>query len=139
MRERGEQGTVLPWMLACALMVMGFVGLSMDLWRMVAADRQVSTAVDAAAAAGASGIDEAAYRADGTVRLDPGRARDLAMENLAANPDAGRLANINIAVGNDTITVLATQTVTFSPMLRLLSPLQSHDVGATSHATVRRS
>lgn len=134
-----ERGTVMPWMLASALFVLAFVGMSLDLARIVAADRQTSTAVDAAAAAGASGIDEAAYRADGTVRLDPPRARALVLDNLAANPDAARLEDIDIVVTADTVTVSATEPVVMSPPMRLLSALELHRVQAMSNATVRRS
>jgi Flp pilus assembly protein TadG len=136
---RTERGTMLPWMMACTMFVLLFVGMSLDLWRIVAADRQTSTAVDAAAAAGASGLDEAAYRADGTVRLDPVRAQDLALENLDANPDAARLVNVNVVVNGDSVTVTAEEPVTWSPPMRVLSAQDAHVVQAMSTATVRRS
>lgn len=138
MLTRDERGQVLPWMLACTFFVLFFVGMSIDLWRIVAADRQTSTPVDAAAAAGASGIDEGLYRSTGTVALDPGRARDLAMNNLASDPDAVGLTNIDVQVGVDTVRVTADRSVNLS-IMRLVSAQTTERVHAVSTATARRS
>ncbi|QLH21827.1 hypothetical protein HYQ63_15375 [Streptomyces sp. Rer75] len=56
-----------------------------------------------AARAGAQAIDVDAYRADGTVRLQPDQARVLAHRYLATNGDAG-----TVTVTDQTVTVAIT-------------------------------
>lgn len=77
--ERG-QVTFLGVGLAIGLLVVG--GFSVDLWRVLTTRRALSEAADAAAAAGANGVDIAHYRATGELRLDPVLAVALAADNL---------------------------------------------------------
>jgi hypothetical protein len=70
-------------MLGLSLLLLIFGGLALDYWRGLALQRELAAVADSAALAGASGIDEAWYRATGEVLLDPGRARDLAFESIA--------------------------------------------------------
>lgn len=93
------------WMIGLMLMTMMFVGLVVDFARLVAADRALAAATDAAAAAGANGIDEAHYRATDEVRLDPGRAESFARAAMEAEPEAARLTDFAIAVTPEGITV----------------------------------
>lgn len=133
-----QRGQVLIWMMAMVLLVGFLAGWSIDLWRVVSADRQVTGLADGAAAAGANGIDEAAYRADRTIRLDPARARQLAEENLAAQPEAADLTLVDIAVDADSITVTLERPVPFA-ILQVLSALDDQIVHASARATPRRS
>lgn len=88
----GERGTVTVWMLALALLVLGVGGIALDLWRVIAERRELAAVADAAALAGASGIDEEWWRATGEVRLDPLEAAGLALAAVAAHPERGELA-----------------------------------------------
>ncbi len=72
-RQRDERGTVTLWVLGLCICVLFLAGLSLDLWRAVAVRRELSAMADAAATAGANGLDEPALRA-GTLRLDPTRS-----------------------------------------------------------------
>lgn len=80
--RRGQRGqvTFLGVGLALALLVVG--GFSIDLWRVLATRRALADVADAAAAAGANGLDLPHYRTTGQLRLDPALAVALAADNL---------------------------------------------------------
>lgn len=102
-----ERGSIVIYMLGIVMVVIFLTGLSIDIWRAVAAERALATAVDAAAAAGANGIDEAAYRASGTVQLDPGQAENLAGDALARQPPYGDMDAVTITATTERVTVTA--------------------------------
>lgn len=135
-RAHGEAGTILPWMLGLLMVVMLLAGLSIDMWRAIGAERALSTAADAAAAAGANGIDEAAYRRDGTVQLDPARARDLAAQSLDAQPEATMISGARIDANTGRVSVRVEATVAFT-LTRLFLP-GGVTVSAVSDAAPRR-
>jgi hypothetical protein len=99
-----ERGTVTLWVLGLSIGLMFLAGCSLDLWRAVAARRELSAMADAAATAGASGLDESAAR-DGTVELDPDRARVLARDALAAGKRAPSLDDARVDATPDRIVV----------------------------------
>lgn len=102
-----ERGSIVLYMLGIVMVVIFLTGLTIDIWRAVAAERALATAVDAAAAAGANGIDEAAYRASGTVQLDPGQAESLAGDTLARQPPYGDMDAVTITATTERVTVTA--------------------------------
>lgn len=112
-RRRDEGGFLIPWILGLCVFLLLLGGLSFDLWRAVAERRALAQVADAAATAGASGIDEAAYRADGTVRLEPARAEQLARENLASQTDVRSLTGADVAVTPEGVTVQTRGLVNF--------------------------
>jgi Flp pilus assembly protein TadG len=59
---RRESGTITLWMLGLCLMLFLLGGISLDLWRAFSERRSLAATADAAAVAGASALDEAAYR-----------------------------------------------------------------------------
>jgi hypothetical protein len=79
-----ERGTVTIWVLGLCVALMFLGGLGTDLWHAIAVRRQLSSAADGAAIAGANGIDEPALRA-GQLQLDPERARALAADAIRAS------------------------------------------------------
>ena len=74
---------MIPWMLVLTLLLLGLGGLSVDLWRAFSERRELAAVADAAAVAGASALDESAFRAAGGARLDTGLARQRAQGILA--------------------------------------------------------
>ena len=70
-----ERGSITLWMLGMVMVVFTVGGLAIDLWRGLAAHRQVAGIVDSAAVAVGSAIDEDAWRAQGILVLDPDRVR----------------------------------------------------------------
>lgn len=121
-RAADEEGMVVLWLLGVAAMLLMLGGLSIDLWHVFTERRALVGVADAAAYAGASGIDVAAYRADGSVVLEPEVAERLALDAVARQGDAGMLAGPPIvAVSPDTITVTLDGRVELT-LLRLLAP-----------------
>ena len=71
------------WVLGLTISVMFLGGLGVDLWRAIAVRREVSTMADAAATAGANGLDESALRG-GRLELDDSRVRALGRRRARA-------------------------------------------------------
>ncbi|MDP1807759.1 MAG: pilus assembly protein TadG-related protein [Acidimicrobiales bacterium] len=139
--RRSEAGMMTIWMVGLCSMVLFLVGISFDLWRAVSAQRSLSTAVDGAAVAGASGIDEDVYRASEgrTVQLEPARARDLAAQNLASQDEAAEIYDVVIDTEPTQVRVEAARQVEFTLLRVFMSdqgPLVLH---ASSTVTPRRS
>lgn len=129
--ERGAAVTV--YMVGVAMVIFLLGGLAIDLWRAVAAERALATAVDAAAAAGANGVDEAEYRASGTVQLDPGRAQSLAADVLSQQPPYGDFDTFSVSATTAVITVSAEMPIPLT-LTRIFLPGRSTRVGATATA-----
>src|SRR5688572_26471509 len=89
-------------------------GLSLDLWRVFSERRALAGIVDAAAIAGASGIDEEDFRLTGEIRLDPKRAEELAIANLAAQEDDRSLVGAAVNATPEEVTVQAEGSVQFT-------------------------
>lgn len=71
----GERGSITLWMVGMVMVVFAVGGIAIDLWRGVAAHRNVASVVDSAAVAAGSGIDEERWRLDGVLILDSERVR----------------------------------------------------------------
>ena len=102
--RRDERGTITLWVLGLCIGLMFLGGLSLDLWRAVGDRRQLSAMADTAATAAASGVDEAALRA-GILRLDPERARAIALGTLHADPHGAALDAIDVEIAGNLVTV----------------------------------
>jgi len=118
-----EGGSVTIWLLGLAVMLLFLGGLSLDLWRAFTERQALASAVDAAAIAGASGIDEPLFRASGTLALSPPRAEQLAWGNLRAQPVGRRLTAAQVQATPAQIQVVASTTVDFT-LLRILLPAE---------------
>lgn len=135
--RRDERGSMTLWVIGLTAVALALSGMCIDGWRMIATERSLATAVDAAAAAGANGIDEAAYRSSGVVRLDPARAEALAADTLSQQPGYAAMDGVDIAASADAVTVRASTTVQFTLTRILLTGGQQ--VSATADAQPRRS
>jgi Flp pilus assembly protein TadG len=103
-RARQEVGSITLWLLGLAVMLVPVGGLALDLGRAFSERRAVASAADAAALAGASALDEARYRLDGTVRLDPVAAANRARRSLEEQGDRSPRP-VRIDVATDAVTV----------------------------------
>jgi Flp pilus assembly protein TadG len=138
MRLRGETGTVTLWLLGVCLLLFALGGISIDLWRGFSARRSLSNTADAAALAGASAIDEDAYRQSGTVRLDPTLAEARARAYAASQLDAGSLRTVDVRADPDAVTVVLHGSIGFT-LLGVLDPGGDLPVQVTATATPRRA
>lgn len=116
-----EDGTVTLWSLGLCIMLLFVGGLSLDLWRVFSERRALAGIVDAAAIAGASGIDEEHFRLTGEIRLEPPRAEELALANLAAQGDDRSLVGAAVSATTEGVTVQAEGSVQFT-LLKVLMP-----------------
>jgi len=123
---------VTIWLLGLAVMLLFIGGLSLDLWRAFTERQALANAVDAAAIAGASGIDELRFRASGTLALSPSRAEQLAWDNLRAQSVGHRLSAARVDATPARVEVVASTTVDFT-LLRVLLP-RERPFTVTAHA-----
>jgi hypothetical protein len=113
LRVRDEAGMITLWILGLVIAVMFLGGLGLDLWRAVAVRREVSTMADAAATAGANGLDENALRGD-ALQLDDARVRRLVAAELAEYPNVRRLDGEEVTIAGARVSVSLRETVRFS-------------------------
>jgi len=88
--RRDDRGFITLWVLGLTVAVLFLGGLGVDLWRAIAVRREVSAMADAAATAGANGLDESALRG-GRLEVDPARARRLVAAGSLAHATPVRL------------------------------------------------
>jgi len=81
--DDGQRGSITIWLLGLAVMLLFVGGLSLDLWRAFSARQLLANAADAAAIAGATGIDTAHFRVTGQIVLDPATAGQRIRDSLA--------------------------------------------------------
>lgn len=101
----GQRGSITLWLLGLALMLLPLGGLALDLSRSFSERRALASAADAAALAGAGALDEARYRGDGTVVLDPILADRRVRRSLATQLDLGALRGVDVQVEAGRVTV----------------------------------
>lgn len=133
-RERRESGTITLWMLGLCLMLFLLGGISLDLWRAFSERRSLAASADAAAVAGASALDEPAYRSTGAVRLVPADAQRRARASLADQLDRRALRDARIEATEDAVMVTVGGSVDFS-LLQIVAP--GDEFAITVHATAR--
>ena len=102
---QAERGTITLWLLGLCVMLLPLGGLGLDLGRAFSARRSLAAAADAAALAGAGALDVGAYRADGTVQLDPALAEARARRSVTAQLDGGAIRAARVRVGAQSVTV----------------------------------
>jgi len=126
-------------MLAVCLLLLVLGGVSLDLWRAFSQRQALAGLADAAALAGASGIDRAAARR-GVIRLDPAEATSLANRSIEGQADRGSLVSSNVTVSQDgsEVTVSADGRVLLT-LLRLVSGQGPIAVHVSSTALAGRS
>jgi Flp pilus assembly protein TadG len=115
------------WMLGLCLMMLLLGGISLDLWRAFSERRALASAADAAAVAGASALDEPAFRDAGVVRLVPADAEAKAMASLAEQLDTRAMSGARVEATEEIVVVEVDGAVDFS-LLQLLSPGDRFDI-----------
>jgi hypothetical protein len=119
----GEDGLMAPWILALVVLVLGFGMLTWQLWKVFNEWQALSNRASSAAIAGASGIDELAWRRGSTLRLDPARAEALAWRNLRAQPPDPALSTVQVAATPAAVRVNVIGRVSVFGVYRITVPL----------------
>jgi Flp pilus assembly protein TadG len=136
--EGGQRGTVTLWLLGVCMLLFALGGISVDLWRGFAARRSLANTADAAALAGASAIDEEAYRQRGVVQLEPALAEARARAHVARQLDATARRAVDVHADRDGVTVVVHGRIGFT-LLGVLAPDGELAVRVTATATPRRA
>ena len=132
-----ERGTVTLWMVGLALCLLVLGGLAVDLARAVAARQALASAADAAALAGAGGLDVDRYRRDGTLTLAPALVAARAERAFALETNRPADAAVAVSTDGDAVRVLATATVGLT-LLRLVRGAVPFSVRVTAVARPHR-
>ena len=93
-----ERGSMTIWAMGMSLLLFAVGFLSLDLWSGFAARQEAAAIADSAAIAGATALDESAWRS-GVVALEPTTAETRALTAATAHPAWN---------GNMTVTATAT-------------------------------
>lgn len=141
MRKRTgeEQGTITLLMLGLCVMMLFIGGIAFDLWRAFSEHRALASIADAAAVAGANGIDTSQFRSTGQVRLDPALGEAMAWDDLKRQTDVRSLVNADVAATATEVRVQTTGRVHFTLLRIFLSGQDPFTVTATATAEPRRS
>lgn len=143
---RNEGGFSTPVMVMfVAILVLLLGGVSVDLWRVIAEHREITTLVDGAAIAGATAVDEdLLYTEPGLEpQLDEVEAVDRVCDYLARNGvEQSCPGDVDVVVGVTDISVTFSRDVDVT-LLRLLTlaggSTEPIAVGSTSTAVLQRS
>lgn len=104
-KVRDERGSVTLWVLGLLMPTLLLGGLAFDLWRGFSERRALVSIADAAAVAGANGVDTDYFYETDRVRLDPDLADQLARDNLAVQLDDRALNDWEVEATTASVTV----------------------------------
>jgi Flp pilus assembly protein TadG len=121
-----DRGTITVWTIGMMLAVMFFGWLALSLWTAFAERRELASAADQAAQAGATALDVDVFRTTGVRQLDPGLAEQRAFETLAAQ-SLGPIAGYTIQATTQQVVVVVEVDVD----LGLLSALDDEPLRVT--------
>jgi len=117
------------------VMLLFIGGFSLDLWRAHSERRALAELADAAAAAGANAIDESAYRADGSLLLDPFLAESYAWDSLRTQADQRSLSGLPSVVASPAVIVVSVRGEVEMTLLRVLSGGEPFEITVTAEAS----
>ena len=119
------------------LVILPLGGISVDLWHSISNERALQSAADAAAAAGAGGIDANAYRYQHRLALDPVLAAGRATASLAGQSALSALSSPpEITVAPQQITVILREDVHLT-LLRIVAGDRPIRIVATASSAPR--
>lgn len=127
-----ERGSISLWMVGMVMVVFLVGGIAIDLWRGLAAHRQVASIVDAAAVAAGSGIDELAWRTTGDLRLDPAHVEQRVSVAVAAQ--AAPKVAVSVVTAGDGLSATVSGWTTVDLTLLGLIATDALEVSATATA-----
>jgi Flp pilus assembly protein TadG len=113
-----DDGFITIWLLGLCVVLLFVGGVSLDLWRAFSERRALAAMADAAALAGASGIDRARLHAASEIVLNPELAERLALDALSSQSPAALNGPPKVDVTPDRIRVTLTGEVRYT-LLRI--------------------
>lgn len=128
-----ERGSITVWGLGLSLMLFSVGFLSLDLWSVFSARSQAAAIADTAAIAGATALDEQAWRA-GRLELESSQAHDRAIATATAHPSWTDDMSVSVDAAPTGVTVNVTRNIPFR-FVAALVPDQNATVTVTGYAT----
>ena len=103
---RSEKGSMTLWAMGMSMLLFAVGFLALDLWSGFAARQEAAAIADSAAIAGATALDESAWRA-GSLVLDPATAQGRATGAALAHPawDASMAVSATATTGGITVSI----------------------------------
>ncbi|HEX2154838.1 MAG TPA: pilus assembly protein TadG-related protein [Acidimicrobiia bacterium] len=127
-----DEGSITLWMVGLVMVVFAVGGISIDLWRGLAAHRHVASVADAAAVAAGSGIDETTWRLEGRLILEPAHVAERVAAAVAAQSGEG-IVDYRVTTVPDGSR--ATVTASTQVELTLLALLADGPIEVSAHAS----
>ena len=109
---RGDRGSMTVWAMGLSLLLYAVGFLALDLWSGFSARNQAAAIADSAAIAGATAIDEGAWRA-GELALDTPIAEERAVSTAVTHPAWDASMAVSIAASPDGVTVSISRIIPF--------------------------
>lgn len=132
--RRDDRGTVAIWVLGLCVGLIFLGGLSLDVWRAFTERRVLAGMADGAVVAGATAIDEGAWRAGGILQLNPIAAADRADGYLTSHPSWDATITPTVTAGPAGIEVILEKEVEFTLLRILIDTEDRFDVSVNAFA-----
>ena len=132
--RQGERGTMTLLGIGLSAMLLFVGGFSLDLWRAHSERRALAELADAAAAAGANGIDTSIYRSSGELVLDPSLAELLAWESIVGQADQRSLLGTPSVSATTDVVVVRVEGEVEMTLLRMFSGGEPFLIQVTAEA-----
>ena len=107
-----QSGSMTIWAMGMSMLLFGIGFLALDLWSGFAARQDAATVADAAAIAGATALDETAWR-NGTLALDPATAEKRAATAALRHPAWDPAMTVTVSATTGGVAVTVTRQVPF--------------------------
>lgn len=108
----GERGSMTLWAMGLSLLLFAVGFLALDLWSGFSARQEAAAIADSASIAGATALDETAWRA-GTLALDPALAETRALAAATGHPAWDDSMTVTASATTGGVAVEVTRTIPF--------------------------
>ncbi len=129
---KDERGSMTLWALGLSLILFGVGFLALDLWNAFSARSEAAGVADSAAIAGATALDETAWRS-GVLALDPTTAQDRASSAALSHPAWDPSMALSVSATPEGVSVTVTRNIPFR-FVNALVPGQVATVSVTGFA-----
>lgn len=129
---KDERGSITLWAFGLSLLLFGVGFLALDLWSAFSARSEAAGVADSAAIAGATALDETAWRS-GVLALDPVVAQERAATAALANPAWDPSMGLSVFATAEGVSVTVTRSIPFR-FVDTLVPGQVATISVTGFA-----
>lgn len=129
---RGDRGSMTVWAMGLSLLLFAVGFLALDLWSGFAARQEAAAIADSAAIAGATAIDEPAWRA-GNLALDVTLAEARALSSAVNHPAWDASMAVSSAASPEGVTVSVSRNIPFR-FISGLVPDQVAEITVSAYA-----